>query len=211
MASICFLSLRWLVPAFWPCRTVLDKNPVAAVAGRFGYEDSETYVLRRPFVACTTQALSTEVLRWSDAEVYGHKPGTVMNYLSPEARFENRAGLEADVWALGCAIFEIRAGFPLFESFFGKNCFEEDGEPKSVEVPQERASTRLMSIRARLRLIGTEDSPAQDYEGPMMEMSGVRMPEAELELLADLLEKMLRYRPEERIGMDEVVGHPWFA
>ncbi|KAJ6458679.1 hypothetical protein C8R47DRAFT_1081604 [Mycena vitilis] len=137
--------------------------------------------------------------------------GSVMVAANMAAGGKPVKGLEADVWALGCAIFEIRAGFPLFESFFGKNCFEEDGEPKSVEVPQERASTRLMSIRARLRLIGTEDSPAQDYEGPMMEMSGVRMPEAELELLADLLEKMLRYRPEERIGMDEVVGHPWFA
>ncbi|KAJ6448845.1 hypothetical protein C8R47DRAFT_1084902 [Mycena vitilis] len=144
--------------------------------------------------------------------------GSVMVAANMAAGGKPVKGLEADVWALGCAIFEIRAGFPLFESFFGtsvelfeENCFEEDGEPKSVEVPQERASTRLMSIRARLRLIGTEDSPAQDYEGPMMEMSGVRMPEAELELLADLLEKMLRYRPEERIGMDEVVGHPWFA
>ncbi|KAJ7682344.1 kinase-like domain-containing protein [Mycena polygramma] len=164
-----------------------------------------------------------------------YKPGTVMNYLSPEARFENRAGLEADVWALGCAIFEIRAGFPLFESFFGSDAdilrqtieilrrlpepwwtsfkeratrLEEDEDPKTVEA---QAMSSKSSIRARLRLIGTEDSPVQDYEGPMMEMSGVRMPEVEVELLSDLLEKLLRYRPEERIGMDEVVEHPWFA
>ena len=50
-----------------------------------------------------------------------YEPGTVLNYQSPEARFEGRVGLEADIWTLGCAIFEIRAGFALFESFLGSN------------------------------------------------------------------------------------------
>jgi len=50
-----------------------------------------------------------------------YEPGTVMNYQSPEARFEGRAGFEADIWVLGCAIFEIRAGFTLFESFLGSD------------------------------------------------------------------------------------------
>lgn len=82
----------------------------------------------------------------------------MLNYQLPEARFEGRVGLEADVWALGCVIFEIRAGFALFESFSGSDIdilrqmvetlkrlpdlwwaafeqrvlwFEEDGQPKS--------------------------------------------------------------------------------
>ncbi|KAF5331164.1 hypothetical protein D9619_005977 [Psilocybe cf. subviscida] len=77
-----------------------------------------------------------------------------------------QAGFEADVWSLGCAIFEIRAGFPLFESFLGSDdgilkqtvemlgrlpdpwwnafgkrglCFEEDGQHKNEE--QKRAGT----------------------------------------------------------------------
>lgn len=50
-----------------------------------------------------------------------YQPGTVLNYQSPEARFEGRAGFEADVWALGCAIFEIRAGSPLFDPFLGSD------------------------------------------------------------------------------------------
>ena len=50
-----------------------------------------------------------------------YEPGTVLNYQSPEARFEGHVGLEADIWALGCAIFEIRAGFALFESFLGSD------------------------------------------------------------------------------------------
>ena len=50
-----------------------------------------------------------------------YKPGTVLNYQSPEAWFEGHEGLEADIWALGCTIFEICMGFALFESFLGSD------------------------------------------------------------------------------------------
>ena len=164
----------------------------------------------------------------------------MFNYVSPEARFEERAGLEADVWALGCAIFEIRAGRPLFKSFFSSDAdilkqtvgllgrlpdprwsvfeeriawFEEDGEPKSVE-DQERAGVSLgaskSSIREQLRSVGTQDEAPCVHEGRMIEPSGVRLREEEVELLGDLLGKMLKYRPEERIKMDDVIAHPWF-
>jgi serine/threonine protein kinase len=168
-----------------------------------------------------------------------YEPGTVLNYQSPEARFEGRVGLEADIWALGCAIFEIRAGFALFESFLGSDVdilrqmvetlgrlpdpwwaafkqralwFEGDGQPKS-EQDQERAGVLLKayrsSIRAKLLEIGEQDDPPSGDEGPMIEKPGVRLHEEEIELLEDLLEKMLRYRPEERIRT-QVIQHPWF-
>lgn len=97
--------------------------------------------------------------------------------------------------------------------------FEEDGELKSVEA-QKRAradddepdiflEASKSSIGERLRSIGTRDDPPYSDEGPMVEKSGVKLDE-EVELLGDLLHKMLRYRPEERIGMQEVVEHPWF-
>ncbi|KAJ7062005.1 kinase-like domain-containing protein [Mycena amicta] len=169
-----------------------------------------------------------------------YQPGTVMNYQSPEARFEGRVGLEADVWALGCAIFEIRAGFPLFDSFFGSDIdilrqtvqtlgrlpdpwwgsfteraqwFDEDGEPKNAHA-QEGAGILIQAsksnIRDELRSIGAQDDLPEGVEGSMVEKSGVRLLEEEVELLGDLLDKMLKYRPEERILMREVVGHPWF-
>ncbi|TFK51984.1 kinase-like protein [Heliocybe sulcata] len=155
----------------------------------------------------------------------GYKPATVFNYLSPEARFEARAGLEADVWALGCAVFEMRAGFPLFESFFGS---DEDILTQTVEMlgrlpepwwgafveEQARAGVWLKGaqsgIRERLREIGAQDDAPAVGEGKMIEPFGVRLREGEVELLGDLLEKMLKYRPEERIKIDEVIRHPWF-
>jgi serine/threonine-protein kinase SRPK3 len=168
-----------------------------------------------------------------------YQPGTMLNYQSTEARFEGRAGLEADIWALGCAIFEIRAGVALFDRSFGGDVimlmqmvetlgrlpdpwwagfeqralwFEEDGQPKS-ERDQRSAGMRLMahktSIRERLLRIGKRDSPPSEDEGPMIEKPGVQL-RGEVELLEDLLGKMLRYRPEERICIQDVLRHPWF-
>ncbi|KAF9451103.1 kinase-like protein [Macrolepiota fuliginosa MF-IS2] len=170
-----------------------------------------------------------------------YEPGTVLNYQSPETRFEGRVGLEADIWALGCAIFEIRAGFALFESFLGSDVdilrqtvetlgrlsdpwwaafeqralwFEEDGQPKS-EQDQERAGVLLKayrsSIRAKLLEIAERDGPPSEDEGPMIEKTGVRLHEEEVGLLEDLLEKMLKYNPEERIRIQDVIRHPWFT
>ena len=45
----------------------------------------------------------------------------------------------------------------------------------------------------------------------MIEKGGTGLGEAEVKLLADLLEKMLRYCPEDRIPISEVLQHPWFT
>jgi serine/threonine-protein kinase SRPK3 len=130
---------------------------------------------------------------------------------------------------LGCTIFEIRAGYSLIGSFladkstvvrdvvevFGKlpdpwwNAFkgrhlwfDENGEPKDPDGKS--------SIREKLCEIGEEDDPPTGDEGPMIETVGTRLEDEEVDLLSDLLEKMLMYNPEERITIQEVVRHPWF-
>ncbi|EKM76766.1 hypothetical protein AGABI1DRAFT_102163 [Agaricus bisporus var. burnettii JB137-S8] len=170
-----------------------------------------------------------------------YEPGTVLNYQPPEARFEGRVGFETDIWALGCAIFEINAGFALFDPFLASDIdilrqmvetlgrlpdpwwsafkeraiwFEEDGQPKS-EQDQERAGVLLKaykdSIKAKLLGIGEEGDPSLEDEGPMIEKPGVRLREEEVALLADLLEKMLKYIPEERLRIQDVIQHPYFT
>ena len=50
-----------------------------------------------------------------------YKPGMMLSYQLLEAHFEGHAGFEADIWTLGCTIFEICAGFSLFEFFLGSD------------------------------------------------------------------------------------------
>ncbi|KAJ3927549.1 MAG: kinase-like domain-containing protein [Lentinula lateritia] len=155
-----------------------------------------------------------------------YEPATLADYMSPETRFEKRVGPEADVWQVGCAIFEIRTGGPLFDPFFPSDtyiipqmietlgrlpdpwynafrnrvqCFEEDEQPEEGS-----------SIREKLRSFGTPKRIPGYNRGPMFEKMETKMDDKEVELLTDLLEKMLRYRPEDRIGIREVVDHPWF-
>lgn len=56
------------------------------------------------------------------------------------------------------------------------------------------------SLRKQLREIGKQDDAPDVNEGRMTEKTGTWVDKAEVELLADLLEKMLRYRPEDRIS-----------
>jgi serine/threonine-protein kinase SRPK3 len=63
----------------------------------------------------------------------------------------------------------------------------------------------------KLLEIGEQDAPPSEDEGPMIENSRVRLPEEEVDLLADLLHKMLKYSPEERICIQDVIRHPWFT
>ena len=80
--------------------------------------------------------------------------------------------------------------------------FEENGEP---EPPG-----RKTSIREKLRMIGNNNTPPDADKGPMIEPVGTRLEEENIVLLSDLLKKMLKYRPEERITIRGVVHHPLF-
>jgi serine/threonine-protein kinase SRPK3 len=160
-----------------------------------------------------------------------YTPATAVNYRAPETIFENQFTTATDVWSLGCLFFQIRAGFPLFDPWcsttasilceivylLGKlpepwwssftdrsEYFDDNGNPK--------LQGGRKNIRAQLYSIGTEDFPPHPgkQDGPMFEPLGTRLSEEEVDLMDDLLGKMLKLRPEERITMDEVVRHPWF-
>ncbi|KAH7871153.1 kinase-like domain-containing protein [Lentinula edodes] len=174
-----------------------------------------------------------------------YEPATLVDYMSPETRFEKRVGPEADVWQLGCATFEIiRTGRPLFDYFFSADSYilsqanafkgreisfeETDGRNKAKrrhlfesgyavtknEIDETPASTMFEEIKTKIDSIDLSkrrNGPADP--GPMCEKSDKieeNMDEKEVKLWMDLLEKMLRYRPGDRIGIREVVNHPWF-
>ncbi|KAG6864085.1 hypothetical protein C0991_000262, partial [Blastosporella zonata] len=169
----------------------------------------------------------------------GYHPATAPHYQPPESRFDGRINMSSDIWALACTIFQIRAGFPLFESFFGTDddvlkemvatlgklpetwwhlfenrhlWFDEDGNPKPQELQETLVLVEKTSIKQKLVGIGSQDVPPENgTDGPMIERTGTRLGDIEIELLGDLLGKMLRYRPEDRISIREVASHPWFS
>ena len=177
----------------------------------------------------------------ADSPSPNYEPATPLHYLSPEAFFDSKIGLASDVWALACLIFEIRAGWQLFDSFFNSDAlvlkrmvetmgrfpdpwwgswqdrhpwFDETGEVKPEEE-QRKQGVLLIAAKSTLRQklceIGQRDDAPEVDEGSMIEKTGTRLEEVEIVLLADLLAKMLKYDPEDRITVAEVLRHPWFA
>ena len=111
-----------------------------------------------------------------------YKPGTVLNYRPPEARFEGRVGFEADIWHssesfMGSDVDILRQTVetlgrlpvPWWDAFKQRPLwFKEDGQPKSAQ-DQGRAGLILKayksSIRAKLRDISKQnDPPFEDEE-----------------------------------------------
>jgi serine/threonine-protein kinase SRPK3 len=169
------------------------------------------------------------------------RPATVTHYKPPEMRFENQVDFPSDIWMLACALFEIRAGHTLFNSFLssdtsvtkemvsalGKlpepwwskfegrhNWFDDSGEPRPVEEQKRNGivfACKKTSLREMVESIGQDEEPPEWCAG-WRNITEAREPlsSEEAALLTDLLEKMLRYDPSERLTIREVVSHPWF-
>ncbi|KAF9070019.1 kinase-like domain-containing protein [Rhodocollybia butyracea] len=144
-----------------------------------------------------------------------YKPGTKMNYTSPETFYDGHAGMEAD-WS--SPFYNVARGDrdeilgEIFDTL-GKPpdaWWETEGE-EWIEPERPCPIHKCVSLAAE----GIYDAPVYVKDGlhplPITEVPDVRMDEKEKDLLIDLLDKMIRYRPEERITVEEVIKHPWFS
>ena len=160
--------------------------------------------------------------------------GTPVSYCSPELLLEGKASRASDIWALACTIFEIRSGFPLFESFVGSSTEVLEEMVRILGMPPEpsnylwekcgvtiadHAQLDESSFNDRIREIGMYDQEASIHNGDvasnnrhmLLEPSGRRISSDEEIDLADLLRKTLDYTPEKRLSAEKVANHSWFA
>ncbi|KNZ73335.1 Serine/threonine-protein kinase SRPK1, partial [Termitomyces sp. J132] len=145
---------------------------------------------------------------------------TPIAFAAPETIFRDSISPKVDIWALACLIYEVLGNHALLESFFkdpdeiitemvrtfGKlpdrwwkqweerdTFFEEDGTFKT-DSGYMSGKPRTMDLKERLGDIRRDDEKGQE------ELRG------DLEALELVLEKMLRYEPEQRISVEEVVS-----
>lgn len=163
--------------------------------------------------------------------------GTPVSYCSPELILQGKPSAWSDVWALSCTMFEMRSGFPMFESFIRsdrevlREMIRILGTPpklwwpyleqRGIDMSQNEASCRS-SLSERIAEIGMNDEfPSEDdtdmpwfrepISEPLIEPSGTKVPEDEADALTHLLRKTLRYTPEERLTADMTVKHRWLT
>ncbi|KAF7866860.1 hypothetical protein EAF04_005701 [Stromatinia cepivora] len=164
--------------------------------------------------------------------------GLTMSYAAPEVIFDSKMSVYSDIWALGCVLFEIRSGGQLFGDWIGTKddvlrqmvqafgklpepwwtawenrslFFDDDGEPKKTwDDGIVRASK--FELDEMIAEIGAEDEEEDDLErncAVMLEPNGAKVPEDEASQMKDLLERILKWKPEERISIKEIMDHRW--
>ncbi|KAI9154784.1 Serine/threonine-protein kinase AFC3 [Paramyrothecium foliicola] len=165
--------------------------------------------------------------------------GIPMTYRAPELVLENRFGIESDLWALGCTLFEMRTGRKLFEpghdedellrqlSFIlgklpepwwsttwkGRESTFPTGEVESDPEDQiNEYSTQDPCYDMEVRSLQARLSHGVRYEASSGPSIFVERPisDAEVEIFADLLGRLLQYDPSKRISAAEVLEHEWF-
>lgn len=155
--------------------------------------------------------------------------GIPEGYRSPELIFDNTIGMASDVWALACTLYETRAGSPLFENFFGteseiirqietvfgtlpepwktswaEQCGKSCEEGEANDTPTDKAP--FVKGQVMKKYLG---EGYNFVDQTTWQMTGYTIPETEIEVLADLLERMMGYAPDDRMSAKSALEHPW--
>jgi len=160
--------------------------------------------------------------------------GTPVSYCSPELLLEGTASKASDIWALACTMFEMRSGFPLFESFVGSSTEVLKEMVRILGMPPEpshslwekyaitiadHAQLDGSILNNRTREIGIDREESSIHEGDvtsqnhhtLLEPPRRRITRNEANDLTDLLRRTLDYTPKERLSAEKVANHSWFA
>lgn len=150
--------------------------------------------------------------------------GIPENYLPPEVLIEGDSATSAfcDLWALGCTLFEIRRQIPLFYmisgdelivdmvGFFGKlpeTWWEKwEARPKSFNEDGSWAGSLRATPMTLADYVASELERPATAETPEKRFS---VPKEEQKLMEDLLLKICKYAPEDRMSAEEALEHEW--
>ena len=110
---------------------------------------------------------------------------------------------------------------PWWESWDARaEYFDERGKPLAEPVNRINMAVEY-TLAEKIAEIGTEDGGGDSEEDSedtpaalqpsMLELAGERVPQAEASDMEDLLDKILQWKPEERLSCEEILKHPWLA
>eukprot|EP01006_Ploeotia_vitrea_P045449 TRINITY_DN66942_c9_g1_i4.p1 TRINITY_DN66942_c9_g1~~TRINITY_DN66942_c9_g1_i4.p1 ORF type:complete len:260 (+),score=149.01 TRINITY_DN66942_c9_g1_i4:628-1407(+) len=158
-------------------------------------------------------------------------------YRAPEIIIGNKYNEKADMWSIGCVLFELYTGRILFsgrdnndmlrvmqevkgpfspkmlrQGAFAKRHFDPDQDwafqQELVDVVTQLKLVRIRRFTKPTRSILSMLHQAAPKHVAPEERRRIR---SQLELFADLLERCLMLNPEKRISVDEAMNHQFFA
>jgi len=133
------------------------------------------------------------------------------HYRAPEVILELGWAQPCDVWSVGCIMFELYLGFTLFQTHDNR---EHLAMMEKILGPFPQGMSRRTKTKYfnSGKLIWDEHSSAGKYvrENCKALKKYQQADTEEHEQLFDLICAMLTYEPAERIGLDQVLRHPFF-
>lgn len=131
---------------------------------------------------------------------------TPLIYRAPETLLDSKWDLRIDIWSLACTIFELVTGQPPFD----ESNLVNEWKAMFGDLPEE--------WRKEGDAIGGifwDDIPKPSITDWLREVyfegeSKAEFNKADIERLGDLLTKMMRYHPGDRLSTEDILRHEWF-
>ncbi|WEW55999.1 hypothetical protein PRK78_001434 [Emydomyces testavorans] len=146
---------------------------------------------------------------------------TTLSYAAPEILLEHKISRSSDVWSLGCTLFELRFLKQLFPSYDDPRDIVLRSMVEILGVPPEHQWQKWENRRTyfpeggplETRVGGRSclSETIRRFNKKTMQDNGGRgaLSEDEIECFEDLLSRLLKYEPKERITAFEAISHPW--
>ena len=140
-------------------------------------------------------------------------------YRSPEVIINDDYDISSDIWSLGCLLYELITGYYIFDVESGKNELDRNRKhialmyevlgkmPKNISLNC-KYSEKFFDLKGRV-LKYKKDINYTSIEKLILEERN-DIDETELNIICDLIRKMLDYDPNKRITAKESLEHEWF-
>ncbi|KAI0868801.1 kinase domain-containing protein [Hypoxylon argillaceum] len=146
------------------------------------------------------------------------KTTTPSQYSAPEVLRALGVSPASDVWALGCATFEICAGYTLFKALFNPPiwlAWEErsnyfDGDGNSIKKSEHSMLVKHYSLHDRIRdMAFLYPADGRKVDLSLRDQSGLGT--VEQVYMYDFLKRVFVFEPAQRISVKDALAHPFLA
>ncbi|KAJ4490312.1 kinase-like domain-containing protein [Lentinula aciculospora] len=179
--------------------------------------DMDTVVVPTPTSSSHCSDLSMFRLSYPEIDRPRHDPFCEsFGMRPPEALLDAPQCISSDIWTLGCVLYELITGESLFDPFFQTVELgltpEESHLIQIIEICGEFPKDVAKSGRNACKWFYNDGSLRLNttyYPVTMKDILHSRVEQSEVAHTADLLESMLRLRPQERLKAVDLLNHPW--